>query len=159
MRRRRLDRRRLLARFLTRTGQPRGTPGHATFLEWCGGKDIDFALLRRMTGQWRDVADYYLGDYYPLTPYSRSEEVWMAWQFDRPDLGGGVIQAFRRAASPMSAATFPLSGLDPAASYDVIDLDTGPSRTLTGAQLMDEGLPIAIENRSAAKVVRYSFLP
>ncbi len=120
--------------------------------------DIDFALLRRMTGQWRDVADYYLGDYYPLTPYSRSEEVWMAWQFDRPDLSGGLVQAFRRAASPMSAATFKLSGLVPDASYDVIDLDTDQSLTLTGAQLMDPGLPVAIENRSAAALVRYEKL-
>ena len=118
-------------------------------------KDIDFELLRRMTGQWRDVADYYLGDYYPLTPHSLSEEVWMAWQFDRPELGGGVVQAFRRAACPLTAATFRLSGLEPTASYDVIDVDGGPIRTFTGARLMDEGLPIAIDNTSAAKVVRY----
>ena len=80
----------------------------------------------------------------------------MAWQFDRPELDGGVVQAFRRASSPLSAATFQLSGLEPAASYDVIDLDTGSSQTLTGTQLMEEGLTIAIESTSAAKIVRYA---
>jgi len=33
------------------------------------------------------AATVFLGDYYPLTPYSLSEHDWIAWQFDRPSPG------------------------------------------------------------------------
>ena len=33
------------------------------------------------------------GDYYPLTGYDLGHKVWMAWQFDRPENGDGVVQA------------------------------------------------------------------
>jgi alpha-galactosidase len=36
------------------------------------------------------------GDYYPLTPYNRQTDQWIAWQFNQPDQGDGMIQAFRR---------------------------------------------------------------
>ena len=35
------------------------------------------------------------GDFYPLTRYHLEKNDWVAWQFDRPDLGRGVVQAFR----------------------------------------------------------------
>ena len=31
-------------------------------------KDLDYAALRRLIGQWRQVAPNYYGDFYPLTP-------------------------------------------------------------------------------------------
>ena len=37
-----------------------------------------------------------LGDYYPLTSYSLQPDHWIAWQFNRPETGDGVVQAFRR---------------------------------------------------------------
>jgi alpha-galactosidase len=39
--------------------------------------------------------DYY-GDFYPLTPWTRDNSVWIAWQFDRPEQGEGIVQVFRR---------------------------------------------------------------
>ena len=38
------------------------------------------------------------GDYYPLTPYSLDNTAWIAWQFDCPEKGEGLVQAFRRGA-------------------------------------------------------------
>ena len=63
-------------------------------------KDLDYQLLRTLIDQWRHVSPCYFGDYYPLTPYSTENTIWMAWQFDRPDLGEGFVQAFRRAECP-----------------------------------------------------------
>ena len=31
-------------------------------------KDLDYDMIRRVLGQWRQYAAYYFGDYYPLTP-------------------------------------------------------------------------------------------
>ena len=93
----------------------------------CANKDLDYELLRKLTDEWRAVAPYYLGDYYPLTPYSLDKNVWMAWQFDRPEAGEGMVQAFRRDECGDAAKTFRLQGLDPAATYEVTDLDVGNS--------------------------------
>jgi alpha-galactosidase len=42
--------------------------------------------------EWRLYADLYLGDYYPLTPYTTANNAWVAWQFDRPESGRGMAQ-------------------------------------------------------------------
>lgn len=59
-------------------------------------KELDYAAIRRLLEQWRRIAPNYYGDFYPLTPWTRDPTAWMAWQFDRPEAGAGVVQAFRR---------------------------------------------------------------
>ena len=82
-------------------------------------RDVDQSQLRRFISQWRQVSDFYEGDFYPLTSYSTSTEDWMAWQFDSFPRGEGMVQAFRRSASPYEAARFKLRGLESAARYVV----------------------------------------
>lgn len=89
------------------------------------------------------------GDYYPLTPYSLANNVWIAWQFDRPELGEGAIQAFRREAAKEGTIRLKLSGLDPDASYEVTDFDHGET-THSGRALMEEGLQLALEPHESA---------
>jgi len=74
-------------------------------------KDLDYDSIRRLYGQWLEIGDYYTGDFYPLTPYSLENDVWMAWQFNRSDIGAGMVQAFRRADSFYESARFKLNGL------------------------------------------------
>ena len=78
----------------------------------CGARTSTTTMLRRVLGQWRQYAPYYFGDYYPLTPYSLDPKVWIAWQFDCPEQGEGMVQAFRRAESVYESARFTLRGLD-----------------------------------------------
>jgi alpha-galactosidase len=100
------------------------------------------------------IAPLMLGDYYPLTPYTLKEDAWIAWQFDRPDLGMGVVQAFRRASCPEASRQFKLQGLQPGARYESENLD-GPRQVASGRQLMEEGLSVTLGRRPAAAVVIY----
>jgi alpha-galactosidase len=118
-------------------------------------RDVDYDLLRRMVGEFRKMAPYLLGDFYPLTPYSLENNVWIAWQFDRPEEGGGVVQAFRRPESPDDSVRLKLRGLDPGARYALTDLDTNTAQEIVGRELMDEGLPIRTSARPASAVVIY----
>jgi len=90
------------------------------------------------------------GDYYPLTPYSRSNNVWMAWQFDRPDLGEGHAQVFRRTNSPIATMSFQLQGLEPEMSYEVEDFDKAERSSLSGQYLMKTGLTVKLGPRASA---------
>jgi len=116
---------------------------------------VDFDYLRKMIGQWRQVAPYYLGDYYPLTPHSLENQAWLAWQFNQPETGEGMVQAFRRQNSMYLGSQFKLSGLDPAARYELQNLDTPDKTILTGQELMEKGLNVIIEEQPGAVILVY----
>ena len=118
-------------------------------------KDLDYDLMRKLSAEWRSVAPNYMGDFYPLTPYSLAKDVWMVWQFDRPEAGEGMIQAFRRDESADAAMVFKLRGLDANASYVVTDIDTGHSQNMTGHELMNEGIKVMISGKPGAALVTY----
>jgi alpha-galactosidase len=120
--------------------------------------DLDYAMIRRVMGQWREFAGYYYGDYYPLTSYSLATDVWMAWQFHSPEQGAGLIQAFRRADSYYDSARFPLHGLEPHTVYAVTDLDTANMVQMTGRELSEQGLSVAIAERPGSAVITYKKL-
>jgi alpha-galactosidase len=118
-------------------------------------KDADYDLMRRLCEQFRQVANCYLGDYYPLTPYSLETTSWMGWQFDRPELGTGMVQVFRRSESIYKAADLRLYGLDPEARYRVRNLDSPETDIITGRRLMEVGLPVVLDIRPSAVVITY----
>ena len=110
-------------------------------------KDLDYAALRRLIGQWRQIAPNYYGDFYPLTPWTRDNTVWMAWQFDRPETGEGMVQAFRRHESDYESARLRLRGLDADATYVVTDLDTGAAGIPHRPRPARQGLLVTIADR------------
>jgi len=99
---------------------------------------------------------YWYGDYYPLTTFSLADDVWMAYQFHRPDLDAGIALAFRRAKSPYSALQVQLRGLEPGQKYTVTFSDEQrqvTTKTLTGAELA--ALELRIEKPERSLLVRY----
>ena len=83
----------------------------------------------------------------------------MAWQFDRPDLGEGLVQAFRRKDSAYETARFKLRGLSATARYSVTDLDHPEvDRTLSGEELMSRGFAVTVDAQPAAAVYLYKKL-
>jgi alpha-galactosidase len=117
--------------------------------------DFPFAWGKRVLGQYLRLRPFYYGDYYPLLPYRQDRTAWMAWQFDRPDLGEGMVQAFRRDKSPDPSARVKFHGLAPDARYALADLDTAAVTEMTGRDLMTDGLAIAASGCPGAVVVTY----
>lgn len=117
--------------------------------------DLDYDNFRKMVSQWRSVSPNYYGDYYPLTPYSTDNNVWMAWQFDRPEAGEGMVQAFRRADCTGESINLKLRGLDSKAEYSVTDLDTNSPVRISGRELMEKGLTVTSASRPYAATITY----
>jgi alpha-galactosidase len=96
-----------------------------------------------------------LGDYYPLTPYSIQPGDWIAWQFDRPDLRAGVVQAFRHETNDLPSRVLCLKGLVRSATYEVTDLDGGAPKRMRGKDLMEHGLTVDIKAKPGSAVILY----
>lgn len=118
-------------------------------------KNVDFPALSRLAAQWREVAPYFYGDYYPLTPYSTEDSAWVAWQFDRPASGDGMIQAFRRSQSTIEQVRFKLRGLDPKAQYAVRNLDLPSEAQFSGSDLEEKGIPVVIKDQPGSMIILY----
>jgi alpha-galactosidase len=130
----------------------------------------DFPLdwVRTMVAQLKRARPYYYGDYYPLLPCSFNSDCtadasnersaafeWAAWQFNRPEQGDGMVQAFRRDQSGESTKDLRLRGLDPTATYEVSDLDTGAATTISAGDLMQRGVLIEIPAQPGAAILFY----
>jgi alpha-galactosidase len=121
----------------------------------CSGYAGHDAATRRAYEECRQVAPFMLGDYYSLTAYSIQPGDWIAWQFDRPDLGGGVVQAFRRDQNQSPSRVLHLSGIAPSKSYEITELDGRTPRRMNGKDLMERGLTVEIKTQPGSAVIFY----
>ena len=124
---------------------------------WVGIEHPAFPVewARRMVAEAVAVREFFYGDLYPLTEYSLSEEVWLAYQMDRDDLGEGVILAYRREKCPYASASLKLHGLQPDAEYIVRDWDTGVESPRTGRSLMQDGLTVTMRDAPSSAIIGY----
>ena len=130
--------------------------------------DFPFDWMRNMVAELKLARPYYYGDYYPLLPCSLNSDCntdptkersaafeWAAWEFNRPESGDGMIQAFRRDENDQSARKLVLRGLDPAATYEITNLDTKTPEKISGKDLMQSGLTVEITSKRGAAIVLY----
>ena len=114
--------------------------------------DFPWDDLRAILDEWRAIVPYYQGDLYPFTEFSLADDCWAAWQFDRPDLSGGVVQAFRRAQDKTPSRTFRLHGLEKSLCYAVYNFDTKRKVSRSGAELMEQGISVTLPARGSTVI-------
>ncbi|MEZ4863587.1 MAG: alpha-galactosidase [Caldilineaceae bacterium] len=113
--------------------------------------DYDYALARKLIALWRRAADPILyGDYYPHTPFHRSPQAWVAWQFDDPESNRGFIQGIRLPATPQASFTLQPHAIDPAANYLFENGETGETKELLGEVLLRDGFTFTLPTRTGA---------
>ena len=113
-------------------------------------RPLDYDSLRRLVGDFQKISPLYFADYYPLTPYSLATNDWIAWQFNDPDTGKAVVQAFRRQDNEEPEKALKLRNLESAATYRIEPLSGGDAWTATGADLMDDGLKAQLAAKRSA---------
>jgi len=118
---------------------------------------VDGALGRRWLGEFAHLRPLLLGDMYPLLPHSLSEGAWLAAQYDRPELGQGMIVCFRRRWCVDVAVHVSPRALDPEAHYRLTFASGRAEQTVRGAEL-SSGVSIAVADAPGHEVMRYSRL-
>jgi alpha-galactosidase len=117
--------------------------------------DFPFAWAKTTLDQYLKLRQFYYGDYYPLTSYSQSADVWMAYQLDGPAPGKGLVVVLRRPDSPYSSARFGLHGLDAGAFYRVTNLDSKQQLAYSGTALTRDGLEVVLPSKPGSALLLY----
>ena len=125
-------------------GAPPDLLTNAPFAEWC----------RTMLKQYLQARPFFYGDYYPLTRTSANADAWAAYQLHRRDLDQGLLVMLRRTESPFSHAQLLLGGLDPTATYEFTDADSGKAIRCTGKEAM-AGATWVIDAPRSSRLVFY----
>ncbi len=110
-------------------------------------------IVKQLLAEYKGIQKYYLGDYYPLTEYSQAEDAWIGWQFDRPDLGEGMLMIFRRPKSICETGRLHPRGLDPNANYTLHDATE--ERVITGKEFMEIGVQVSLDQAPSSVLLIY----
>jgi alpha-galactosidase len=138
----------------------RSALGAGIVVDWAtpvleNGVQFDLDLVRRRMGEEHATRWCFYGDFYPLCSFSMAKDTWAAWQFDRPDLGEGMVLALRRPQCPFPVLEARLQGLDAGAWYQLQSLDTGAVTRISGRDLMDKGINIELPDRPDSALYLY----
>ena len=130
-------------------------PSYASSVDAGTASEEDWALLRTMNEEFvRIQDDLVYSDFYPLTEFSLEDNVWMAFQFDRPAVSSGVVLVFRRPDAAAATMRFTLHGLDAGRHYRIENFDLSGTELLSGRSLMQQGLEFSLDAPASA-IVRY----
>ena len=115
--------------------------------------------MQKYFQEFKSLRPYYYGDYYPLTSTDNmtKENVWLAYQQNRPDVGDGIILAFRRKSCDEESISVKLRGVDPKVSYELMDADTQTKTIVSGAQLTN-GYQLMVKNKPGSLLILYKKL-
>jgi alpha-galactosidase len=133
------------------------TAGVSLCMDLAEYSEADVEKARRALDEIRELRPYYQGDFYLLTEVNADNRQWCAWQFDRPDLNGGFVMAFRRSESLHPSAQLSLRGLVAEAEYEVLFASSFASerkQRIKGVNLAN--LTLSIESAPGSLLVRYS---
>ncbi|MEO5893487.1 MAG: glycoside hydrolase family 36 protein, partial [Ferruginibacter sp.] len=112
--------------------------------------------MQKCLQEFKQLRPFYYADYYPLTSTDSmtSDNVWLAYQLDRPEGSDGIIMAFRREDAPEESIQVKLGGIDKAASYELIDEDTQKKTIQNGAQL-SSGIALSLQEKKKSLLISY----
>jgi alpha-galactosidase len=116
---------------------------------------LPFAEIKRSLRRYREIQRYFYGDFYPLTEYTQTNDAWMAYQFDLPESGEGLLVVLKRPLSEFTEALFAMNALQLGSYYEIANVDSGDKATFSGKELMEKGLAVTLLARPDSALLRY----
>jgi len=116
--------------------------------------DFPVERARKLIDEFYRARPLFYGDYYPLTPHSVEDDVWIAYQFHRSDMKQGMVIAFRRHQCKDETLCLRLRGLKNDANYEVGFEDAGTKETISGEELAS-GIDVTINETPGSLLIMY----
>lgn len=106
--------------------------------------------------EYAEIRPYFYEDYYPLSGVEdlTRDNIWLAYQMNRPSDSSGIVIAFRRHKSPDNSIIVQLAGLDRDKTYMISNYDNDVVFTKTGKELM-AGFKLDIEQPRGSLLLHY----
>ena len=83
-----------------------------------------------------------------------NNNIWLAYQMNRPSFGDGIIVAFRRNDCPLESIIVNLHGVDSNEKYLLFNEDTQVSETLSG-EVLKSGYTLKLADKPGSVLIRY----
>jgi alpha-galactosidase len=114
------------------------------------------ADIRKTIRDYKELRPYFYGDYYPLTSSENytDDNIWLAYQLDRPEQGDGIVLAFRRKDSLQESIPVRLSGVNDGQTYELYDEDSQTRERKSGSELKT-GIVLRIPAAPGSLLIRY----
>ena len=86
------------------------------------------------------------------------DNVWLAYQLNRPEQNDGIIMAFRRKNCTDGSIEVKLRGIEKNANYQLFNEDSAEKEVKTGNELMN-GLTLFLKEKPKSLLIHYQKLP
>jgi alpha-galactosidase len=113
-------------------------------------------VLRQGIVEGKRLRKFWFGNFYPLTETTNSPKDWCVTQYHLPEIGEGLVIAFRRHEAEKTTYQCVLREIDAKAVYEVcrsLDFKRLPVETMTGDALAK--LLLEIPDRPGSLIVEY----
>jgi len=132
--------------------------GAAAVMSWeiTGKSSEPIPSFQKRIREFKELRPFYYGDYYPLTENRDNtvDNVWIAYQLNRPDKNDGLVIAFRRPSSETQLLHVRLHGLHKDFIYELFFEDYGIRVKKKGGELM-EGVDLTIPQAPGSLMIKY----
>jgi alpha-galactosidase len=132
--------------------------GATMVMNWevTGRNSESIPAIQKSIMDYKSLRPYFYGDYYPLTGTENmtSDNVWLAYQLNRPAQYDGIIIAFRRKDNIDESISVKIRGVDPKVSYILTDEDSRAVITKTGDELL-KGFTLTLKDKPGSLLIRY----
>ena len=135
--------------------------GATAAMSWevTGRESESIPSIQKRIKDFLNLRPFFYGDYYPLTGSKNTtrDNIFLAYQLNRPDKRDGIILVFRRTECSEETISIKMRGLDPLANYELAFEDYGIHMQKSGHELM-EGMELSIPQKNTSLLVKYSNL-
>lgn len=136
----------------------RSSLGSAVVLNWkITNRDFSIPEMQKCIADFKELRPYFYEDYYPLTGLGdlTGDDVWLAYQLNKPSDNSGIVVAFRRKDNKSNELMVKLKGLDPDSTYSLYNDNDKSVISKTGQELK-EGVILEINEAPGSLLLKYS---
>ena len=115
-------------------------------------KSTPWDSVTKAIDEWKKLSSLFYADFYPLTGYSKADNVWRGWEYYDEAAGAGAALVFRAEKNGESEMTLKLHA-DPDLNYTVRDCDGKIDAVLSGEELTENGLKVTLDSPASSSLI------